>query len=234
MTAYRSKPNIGAYPLCAGRGVLVTFLNDAGTESEHRVDFNLLNGKLTYEERIAWDRQSVAIPADEHGILPERVEQFLSTFERKDDGMATKTAKKKSAKKKAAKRSAAKKPGKKLKAETNGHSAAPFQKMLVHDAFPDRDPEIESLIVGYLEAQTEAEAAIAKANDREVTAQKALKEAVRAAGLDSYSSYDIRYVVELKKLDDRLKVRPVKKKEATPCVDGDVVQEETEGGDEVN
>jgi hypothetical protein len=125
--------------------------------------------------------------------------------------MATKAAKKPATK--ATTRSAKKA----APAETNGHASTKVQKMVSDDMFPERDPKIEARITEYLEAQTSAEKAIAEAEDREKTAHAALKESVRAAGLDSYSSYDIRYVVELKKLDDRLKVRRVKKKEASPC-----------------
>jgi hypothetical protein len=135
--------------------------------------------------------------------------------------MATKTAKKKAVKKPASKkattRTAKKNAAVKSDSPAPSTGGAAVQKMLHSDAFPERVEGIERLIVEFLEAEKSAEAAIAKAEDHRVTAQKALKEAVRAEGLDSYSSYDMRYVVELKKLDDRLKVRPVKKKEATPC-----------------
>lgn len=143
--------------------------------------------------------------------------------------MATKAAKKKSARKKKAKTRTAKKKS----VESNGAPTKPaIQKMLHSDAFPERDENIEGLLVEFREANTSADAAIAKAEDHRVTAQKALKEAVRAAGLDSYKSYDIRFVVELKKLDDRLKVRPVKQKEPTPCAPASVVTDEEEETEE--
>lgn len=90
------------------------------------------------------------------------------------------------------------------------------QRMLVDDAFPDRDQHVEDLIVEFRRAEAAAEAALTKANDRVAVAQKSLKEAVRELGLDKYSSYDSDDVVELKHRDDQLKVRKRKKKEAMP------------------
>ena len=71
MKNLKSARSILAYPLCNGRGVLLTMA--AGTHggptcSQFRVDFNKLLASFSMAERAAWYRQSVNVPADEHGI----------------------------------------------------------------------------------------------------------------------------------------------------------------------
>lgn len=116
-------------------------------------------------------------------------------------------------KKKPAKKKVASKPPKEPDALAPTGKA---QRMLVSDAFPERDQHVEELIVDYLQAEAAFETAAQKAQDRYAAAQKVLKEAVRELGVGSYSSYDGEFVVELKPQDDRLKVRKRKKKEASP------------------
>lgn len=101
------------FPLCAARGVLMRFARMAGRPD--RVSFSALLGSFNQQERAKWDRLSIIIDADDYGIIPDQIEEFLSTLPPRDDEspaaqpteesmVATaKAPKKKAAKKKGAK-----------------------------------------------------------------------------------------------------------------------------------
>jgi hypothetical protein len=70
------------FPLCATRGVLMRFARMAGRPD--RVSFSALLGSFSQQERAKWDRLSITIDADDYGIIPDQIEEFLSTLPPRD------------------------------------------------------------------------------------------------------------------------------------------------------
>jgi hypothetical protein len=86
------------------------------------------------------------------------------------------------------------------------------QQMVISDAFPERDPELEALVQKY----NRAKAAQVKAADAVTSRYDQLKERMRLLELDFYHCYDTRHRVELKPDDPTVKVKPVKESQPSP------------------
>lgn len=62
-------------PRCESRGLLYD------TDNGPRISIGLLFAKLTFAERIAWDRYSGRCEQDEAGIFPEGIKKFLESID---------------------------------------------------------------------------------------------------------------------------------------------------------
>jgi hypothetical protein len=90
--------------------------------------------------------------------------------------------------------------------------AVATQQLVISDAFPNRDPELEALVQKY----NRAKAAQVKAADAVTSRYDQLKERMRMLELDVYHCYDTRHRVEFKNDDPTVKVKPVKESQPSP------------------
>jgi hypothetical protein len=90
--------------------------------------------------------------------------------------------------------------------------AVATQQLVISDAFPERDAELEAIVQKYNRAKSAAK----KAEDAVIARYDALKERMRLLDLDVYHCYDTRHRVEFKNDDPTVKVKPVKEKDPSP------------------
>lgn len=86
------------------------------------------------------------------------------------------------------------------------------QQMLAGDMFPERDDDLEHLVLKL----NQAIAAKHTAADKYTVACDSLKESMRDKGLDEYYCYTQRLRVKLQPEDAKIKVEKVKVDESTP------------------
>lgn len=84
--------------------------------------------------------------------------------------------------------------------------------LIIPDAFPERDAELEQLTAQYLKAKL----AEVKAKTASVARYDAIKARLQLLELEVYHCYDRRYRVELKADDPAVKVKPVKETQPSP------------------
>lgn len=86
------------------------------------------------------------------------------------------------------------------------------KQQVIPDAFPDLDDELEGAARAFLDA----DALLTRAKDKRTTCYDAIKEMMRARGLDVYYCYRTRAKVRLQPEDAKVKVEVVKETESTP------------------
>lgn len=96
--------------------------------------------------------------------------------------------------------------------------------LIIPDAFPDRDSEMEQLVAQYLKAKL----AEVKAKTASIARYDAIKARLTMLELDTYHCYDRRYRVELKPDEPAVKVKPVKETQPSPYRPGN---EQASAGD---
>lgn len=86
------------------------------------------------------------------------------------------------------------------------------EQLVIADAFPERDPELEQLVAQYLKAKLAEQ----KAKTASTARYDAIKARLELLELDTYHCYDRRYVALMKPEEAAVKVKAVKESAPSP------------------